>query len=158
MKDAQFTVVFVTHSLANGTGPNGGRDMFQRDHNNNIVMGQSGWYSAFAQGIDLARVRGIKPGDIHMNLSVSAPTEVYERRYGDAKMRKHEAIMPGTKVTFEAVVSDHVTQSNLRQILERIGKYVGLSAYGFRLGYGHFSVLEVIVAASEGAASEPDNQ
>jgi len=154
MKNVKFELCFSACCLANGTGPSGERDVFQRDNEDNIVFQQAAWFSAFAQGIDLARVRGIKPGDIHMNLSVKAPTEMYERRYGDgahgeSKYRVHEAIMPGTTVTFEAVVSDHVTESSLKEILTKIGKYVGLSPYGFRLGMGRFNVVSVEVEHSE---------
>ena len=72
MKDVKFTLEFTTHVLANGTGPTGEKDCFQRDNEKNLVWQQAWWYSAFAQAIDLARIKGIKPGDIHMNLSVKA--------------------------------------------------------------------------------------
>ena len=152
MKDVKFTLEFTTHVLANGTGPTGEKDCFQRDNEKNLVWQQAWWYSAFAQAIDLARIKGIKPGDIHMNLSVKADTEVYKRRYGENKFRTHEAILPGSRVTFEAVVADHVTESSLHLILERMGKYIGLSPYGYRLGFGKFNVVKVEVAPSE-----PDN-
>ena len=157
MKDVTFTIEVISHILANGIGPNGETDAFQRDNKNALVFQQSAFYSAFAQAIDLARVRGIKPADINMNLSVPAATEQYERRYQGDRYRWHEAIMPGTKVTFEAVVADHVTESSLHLILERMGKYVGFSPYGHKLGYGKFSVIEVKVAPSEGPVSEPGN-
>lgn len=149
MKDVILTLEFVTHCLANGRGPGMGQDVFQRDSEGRLVWQQSWWYSAFAQSINLARVRGIKPGDIHMNLSVQADTEIYTRRYGDNKYRTHEAIMPGTIVKFEAVVADHVTESSLKLILDRMGKYVGLSPYGYKLGYGKFNVAKIEVAPSE---------
>ena len=57
--------------------------------------------------------------------------------------------MPATKVTFEAVVADHVTESSLATILDRMGKFVGLSPYGYRLGYGKFNVVSVEVAPSD---------
>jgi hypothetical protein len=149
MKDATFTLEFTTHVLANSQGPNGERDHFQRDSDSKLIWQQSWWYSAFTRAIELAHIRGIKAADIHMNLAVDAKTEVYRRRYGEGRFRTHEAIMPGTKVTFEAIVADHVTESNLNAILDRMGKYVGLSPYGFRLGYGKFNVDSVKVAASD---------
>lgn len=154
MKDACFTIEVVSHILANSTGPNGERDVFQRDANDDLVFQQSAWYSAFAQAIDLAHVKGIKASDINMNLSVSADTEAYERRYQGDKFRTHEAIVPGTRVKFEAVVADHVTDSNLTLILDRMGKFVGFSPYGYRLGQGKFNLVSVVIAPSEGQLSD----
>lgn len=151
MKDARFTLEFTQHVLANGTGPDGKPDRFQRDGANNIIFQQSWFHSAFCQAIELAHMRGIKAGDIHMDLTFTAPTQLYNRRYGPEKYREHEAIYPGTKVTFNAVVADHVTDQMLKQILERMGKFVGLSPYGFKLGFGKFGVVEVTVAPSDAA-------
>jgi hypothetical protein len=149
MKDAKFVLEFTTHVLANGIGPDGERDHFQRDSENNLIWQQSWWYSAFTRSIELAHIRGIKAADINMNLAVSTKTEMYRRRYGEGKFRTHEAIMPGTRVEFEAIVADRVTESVLDTILERMGKYVGLSPYGYKLGYGKFNVISVDVAPSE---------
>lgn len=154
MKDATFTLEFTTHVLANGTGPKGEPDHFQRDGANQIVFNQSWWHSAFSRAIEFVRMRGIKASDIQMDLTFTAPTQVYKRRYGSNGQdhyRPHEAIMPGTRVTFNAMVSDAVTAQVLRGLLERIGKYIGISPYGYRLGFGKFTVIEVKVAPSDAA-------
>lgn len=151
MKNTQFVLEFVSHVLANSVGPNGERDYFQRDGSNQIVFQQSWFHSAFSHAIELARIRGVKASDIQMDLTFTAPTQVYRRRYGDNKYRPHEAIMPGTKVTFNAVVADHVTEQILHNILERMGKFVGLSPFGFRMGFGKFNVFTVNVAPSDAA-------
>lgn len=154
MKDAKWTLEFTTHVLANGVGPDGSKDHFQRDSQNKLIFQQSWWYSAFTRAIQLAHIRGVKAADIHMDLAVEAPTEIYRRRYGDDKFRTHEAIMPSTQVGFEAIVADHVTESNLKTILDRMGKYVGLSPYGYRLGFGKFNVIDVEVAPSDSDNSD----
>lgn len=151
MKDSSFTVEFTSHVLANGTGPKGERDHFQRDSNNCIVFQQSWFHSAFTRAIELCNARGIKASDIQVDLSFTAPTQVYRRRYGEGNFRPHEAIMPGTRVTFNAIVADHVTDTILHTLLERMGKFIGLSPYGYRLGYGKFNVIEVKVSPSDAA-------
>jgi hypothetical protein len=154
MKDVHFVLEFTTHVLANGMGPDDKRDHFQRDSHNDLIWQQSWWYSAFTRAIELAHLRRIKAADIHMNLAVKATTATYRRRYGDEKYRTHEAIMPGSKVEFEAVVADHVTKSNLEAILDKMGKFVGLSPYGYRLGFGKFNVVSVEVASSDSETSD----
>ena len=96
-------------------------------------------------------MRGIKGVDIQMDLQVRAPTQVYARRYGDDQFRRHEAIMPGTRVDFTGIVADHVTEQMLHTLLDRMGKSIGLSPYGFRLGFGRFSIINVKVAPSDAA-------
>ena len=151
MKDVKFTVEFTQHVLANSTGADGKRDVFQRDSHKRLIFQQSWWYSAFKRAMEMEHIRSLKPGDISMDLCVEAPTQFFDRRYGRGEVRTHEAIMPGTRVTFHAVVDDGVTESTLRRILERMGRFVGLSPYGHKLGYGHFELLELVVAPSEAA-------
>lgn len=149
MKDASFTLEFTRHVLANSTTPDGDPCIFQRDSNDKMIWQQSWWYSAFSRAIEMANIRGMKAADINMDLSVDAPTEMFKRKYGRDKIRTHEAIMPGTEVTFNAIVADHVTESNLTPVLERMGKYVGMSPFGFRLGFGKFNVVKVNIAPSD---------
>jgi len=154
MKDAKFTLEFTRHVLANSFGPDEDQAIFQRDSKDNLIFSAAWFFSMFTKAIEISHIRGIKASDIHINLGINAPTELYKRRYGGDKYRTHEAIMPGTKVTFEAIVSDHVTQSNLSVILEKAGKFVGLSPFGYRLGYGLFSVLHIEVSPSDSDAKD----
>jgi len=152
MKDANWTLEFTSHVLANSMHADGERDVFQRDSNGAMIWQQSWWYSAFTKAIELAHIRGIKAADIQVDLVVKADTAFYKRTYGrDEKSRVHEAIFPGTRVTFEAMVADHVTWSSLKAILERMGKYIGLSPYGHRLGFGKFNVAMLAVGGSDAA-------
>ena len=152
MKDALFTLCFTSHVLANSTGPKGEPDHFQRDADNKIVFQQCWFHSAFCRAIELAHMRGVKASDIQMDLTFEALTQPFKRRYGDGQYRTHEAIMPGTSVTFNAVVADSVTEQMLKTLLERMGKFVGLSPYGYKLGYGKFSVAKATVAPSDAAS------
>lgn len=153
MKNASFTLEFTTHVLANSlsTKSKSDKDIFQRDSAGRMIWQQNWWYSAFAQAIDLAKTRNIKSSDIHMDLVVDAPTKVYTRKYGEDLYRKHEAIFPGAQIKFLAVVSDYVTQSQLEKILTVMGKFIGLSPYGYKLGYGKFNVLACVVEPSDSA-------
>ena len=149
MKDATFTIEVLRHILANGSDAGGDHDRFQRDSEGNIIFQQSWWHSAFAAALPGTGIRHIKPNDICMDLTVNVLTEKYNRRYGKDSYRIHEAIMPGEIVTFRALVADHVSESNLQILLDRVGRFIGLSPYGHKLGYGKFKLIEVTVQPSE---------
>ena len=151
MKEAKFELEFTSHVLANSTNVKGQKDVFQRDGDDNLVFQCSWWYTALTKAIELARVRGVKASDISMDLTVKAPTEIYNRKYSGDQYREHEAIMPGTVVTFNAMVSDNITESILRNILEKLGTYVGLSPYGHGLGYGKAHLKSLTVEPSDAA-------
>jgi len=151
MKEATWVVEFVSPCLANSGGPAGEKDRFLTDSKGRLIFSQAQHYSAFTKAIEVARVRGVKAGDIQPDLLVEAPTALYERRYGEDKYRTHEAIMPGTRVQFKAVVDDRITESVFRLILEKLGSYVGFSPYGFKLGFGKYVVISVTVAPSDAA-------
>ena len=121
MKDARFKLEFTAHVLANSSNSTGQKDCFQRDSDDNLIFQQSWFYSAFTKAIEITRIKGIKPGDISMDLLVKAPTQMYKRKYGEDNYRTHEAIMPGTVVEFNAIVADHITESVLKNLLNKMG-------------------------------------
>ena len=151
MKAVSFELEFTTSVLANSTNVKGQQDVFQRDGSNNIILQQSWIYTALTKAIELTRIRGVKASDISVDLVIKAPTEVYNRKYGHDQYREHEAIMPGTVVTFNAMVSDNVTESILRNILEKLGTYIGLSPYGHALGHGRSVLKSLTVEPSDAA-------
>jgi len=147
MKDVKFEIEFVTHCLATGGDPEQDLpDTFARDSSDHIIMQKTWFHSAFTRAIELARLQGqMKAEDIQIDPTITAETERYERRFDADAFRIHEAIPPGTKVSFEGMAEDNVDQKMLKAVLERMGKYVGLSPYGFRLGFGRFHVVSVEV-------------
>ncbi|MEE8575668.1 MAG: hypothetical protein V3T31_00290 [candidate division Zixibacteria bacterium] len=153
MKDATFTIEFVSHCLASGRSRDPGDkvDRFDKDGSGKLIWKYSWWYSAIQQAIKIGSFKGIKPNDVNICLTVNAPIEVFKRRVveGDNVWYKnHEAIMPGGQITFEAVVADHVTEQLLSEVLSRTGKFIGVSPYGHNLGFGRFEVVDVTVAPS----------
>lgn len=142
MKNGSITLEYTTHCLSSGNRDDVS-DRFQRDSDNHIVWNAAWWYSALSAAIPNSGTTGIKPGCLNFHAVVEAPTAVYRRKYGWDKYRSHEAIMSGTKVTFKFVAGDHVTETALKQIMDYLGSYVGLSPYGFNLGYGRFKVVSL---------------
>jgi hypothetical protein len=145
MKDAKFTLEFVSHCLANGRSQDRNCDTFDRDSEGRLIWSYVWWYSALQKAVDGAKLSSPKPAQVNVCLTVEAPVSIYKRKIKENWFRRHEAIDPGTRVTFAAVVDDVVTESSLRTLLDWVGKYVGISPYGYNLGFGRFNVIEVVV-------------
>jgi len=145
MKNASFTLEFVSHCLANGRTRDRNCDTFDRDGQGRLIWSYNWWYSALQKAVDGAKLSSPKPAQVNVCLTVEAPVSIYKRKIKDNWFRRHEAIDPGTKVTFSAVVDDSVTESSLRALLDWVGKFVGISPYGYNLGFGRFNVIEVVV-------------
>lgn len=147
MKNGKLEIEFVTHCLASGNRDTVS-DRFMKDSEGRVVWNQSWWYSALTTAILQSGVRDVKPGHFNFNPVVVAETQLYRRKYNGDKFRTHESIMPGTKVEFEFIVPDQVTEGMVRRIMEYLGKYIGLSPYGYKLGYGKFNVSRATVDSS----------
>ena len=149
MKKVTFKVEFVKHSIA----PKSYHDdsfTFDRDHNGNLLWEQRWWYSAFKNAIDYCHMKGIKAADICMDLSFKARTEEFTHNWGQKKgVMSSEAIPPGTTVAFNAMVADYITESMLRNLLDTMGRYIGLSPYGHGMGYGRFTLLDIEMEHSD---------
>lgn len=146
MKNSTFTIEFVSHCLANSPNRSNDCDRFDKDSAGNLIWGFSWWYSALTRAIsDNKAFKGIKANQINIDLVVKADIEEYRRRINERRYRNHEAIMPGTSVTFTAVVHDRITETVLRDLLTYTGKFIGISPFGFNIGFGRFEVVDVSV-------------
>ena len=152
MKHGRLVIEYVTHCLASGNADATG-DRFLRDSAGEIIWNQSWWYSALSNAILQAGVRNIKAGHFNFDPVVAAKTDACCRKYGGNKFRTHESILPGTRVEFKFIVPDHVTSTMVQQVMEYLGKHVGLSPFGYNLGYGKFNVISSEVAASVNLSS-----
>ena len=143
MKDATVTIEYLTHCLASGRKSREGYDEFEKDGGGNLIWRQSWWYAALARAIEMSGARGVKPGYFSFSPTVTADVIIYKRKYGYDKFRTHEAIAPGTQVSFDLVVHDSVTKSVMERIFDKMGKFVGLTPYGHGLGFRKFRLVAV---------------
>lgn len=156
MKEMILEIEYVTECLAQSQGRREqNTDWFKRDGDKNIIWCQSWWYSAISRTVEMYEIRGIKPSMFNFCPVVEAEkTEVFERQYKRNKIRCHESIPVGTRVTFTAVVADQITDSVANSLFTKMGKYVGLSPYGHNLGYGKFNVISIDLQDCKGLTEE----
>jgi hypothetical protein len=146
MKKAKFEIEFLQPMLANGR-PGDITCRFNRDTEGMLVFESRWWHSAISAALkNMPDMKHVSPEDINVALQVRAATKLHERTYfkHDKKCRRvHESIPPGAIVKFEALVADQVSESNLKAILSMIGSYIGMSPFGYKLGFGKFKVLTI---------------
>lgn len=143
MKDLSLTIEFVTHCLSAGRRTDDDHDSFDRDNSGNIIWRQPWWHAAMLKAIELAGLRGVKPGFFYFDPVISVKTEIYKRKYGRDKYRSHEAIMPGTELKVHAMADDAVTEKQANDLFTCMGRYVGLSPFGYNLGFGKFEIKDM---------------
>lgn len=121
----------------------GDMDRFQRASDGSIIWSQSWWHAVLNRAKKSLNM-DVRLSDIQFSLSVTAETAPHQRRYGGKKYRVHEAILPGNPVRFDFALDNNVSPEELEQLMRHIGKFIGISPYGYNLGYGKFEVLEVV--------------
>jgi len=138
-------VEFLKPCLSCGNRDDEDKDKFQRASDDSIIWSQSWWHAVLVKAKrDLEM--DVNVSDITFSLSVVADTGTYRRKYSGNKYRNHEAIMTGTKVKFDFALKNKVTLEDLQKMMEHIGTFVGVSPYGYNLGYGKFRVLDVVAS------------
>jgi len=144
MKDLSITVEFLTPCLVLGPiDRDTNCEYFERDSHNNIVWNQAWWYSAITKTISMFKLKDVSAKDFNWALAVVAKTETYNVKYSGTKYRNHECLPAREPVTFEAVVPDDLDEEVINELFTRMGKYVGISPYGYNLGYGKFGLLSI---------------
>ena len=105
------------------------------------VFLQSWWTAAFrlaAQGLN-RHFR--EAGQIMVAPCVDGHLDHYDRASADGlKPRRHEAFLAGTEVKVNFYLPPGLSQAEFMEMLSFVGKYVGVSPFGHRDGYGRFEL------------------
>ena len=149
---------FTTPSLGNVRKPD--YDRMSRDRDGKVIFMTSWWRAAFTKASTaLSRYHRLVD-KIHPALQVEGPVSRIKRPFGSQmdRIKVHEGFDIGARVTFRFILPYGMTIEQFAELLETVGDYIGISAYGWKTGdYGHFKVLEVARRArsphQEGGAS-----
>ena len=153
MTTVEITIEFLTHCLSVGSEQCRDVSEFDKDKDGGIIWRQSWWHAALAKTIEVHGLSSVDPAQFLFDPTVTAETARYRRKYGYNKYREHEAILPGTRVTFRAAISGNLTVGAVADIMTCMGRFVGLTPYGHKLGYGKFKVIKV-EPVKEGTSDE----
>lgn len=78
---------------------------------------------------------------------ISPTLHLYKRTYSKLKVEYYEIIRKGTVLTFNIIIKEGKDMCPntdlLRQAIENVGKFYGISPWGSKFGYGRFSVISM---------------
>jgi hypothetical protein len=133
---------FNTPCLGNVRRPD--RDLMERDPDGMVIFMPTWWRFAFRDAARMLnrfqkQVDCIKPA-----LAVEGEVKVFSRQFGERPedYKEHEAFIAGDTLVCRFML-DGIKLGSFRELLETVGKYQGMSPYGFKDGFGRFSVMEV---------------
>lgn len=132
---------------------------FRRDKKNRIAINKTEWQWAFASAAKALRF-DIDVATIRTETGFEAPSlNLYTRKYhfkGKPHEEMFESISEGTVLTIPILVMESreddkegqqqrpPSHEELQDILKFVGRFIGLSPWGTRWGYGTFEIEEMI--------------
>jgi hypothetical protein len=164
MREVTVRIEFISHCLGNvrRTITENGKEwpVFYLPRLKDQVRFEATWWAQkmrFAAQILNKHHRLVK--DIAFDLVVdgraSNDVEQFFKRYtAKTNFVRHECFAEGTVIGVNCVVPDDISDNDLWQLMETIGKYKGISPYGHN-EYGHFTVISVATKNKGGARGGP---
>ena len=132
---------FTTPSLGNERREQ--RDLMMRSKDGNVLMLQSWWRCSMAFAAKALGCFTREVEQIQVDPEVKGTTGIYRRWYNSTSFKEHEAFLIGTEIEARMLLPNGIKPSDLRRLLETAGRYVGLSAYGYKENFGRFVVVSV---------------
>jgi len=143
---------FETPSLGSKRGEKeGDPDQMIRGPDGNVTFSQTWWRTIVCQGAKCygkhqERVRSILWGS-----SVDGTTKMFTRYYllrdsqgrSQKLCKEHEAFLAGEIIGVKAMLPDDIPIEDFKDIMAVAGQYFGISPFGWKMGFGKFTVTEI---------------
>lgn len=149
MRKIKATIQFTSPCLANM--PIGGgeptADKFDRDCEDRIIIRPNCLESAVHKTLKFSEFEHIRASDVIIAPEIDTTTRLWKRNYtshGARKSRTHEMIPQDQRCTLELAVATHVNAAQAREFLVALGKFVGISPFGHNMGFGRFTLINVV--------------
>lgn len=108
-----------------------------------VTLPLSAWRRALELGADTVGVPHDRIEGIRIDPIIRRRPDIYQRYYDKAKFTEHEAYPTDTIIQVTALVPHTVSDALFMRIMTAIGKWWGISPYGWeRHGYGRFVVVK----------------
>ena len=148
MRKISVDIQFTSPCLANAPmGDTITADKFDRDRNNRVLIRPNCLESAVHKTLRFSEFGDINAHDVIIAPEIDTPTRMWSRQYmskGTRQARTHEIIPQDQTCTLEVAASDNVSDTQLREFLTALGKFVGISPFGHNMGFGRFSVINAV--------------
>ena len=134
---------FITPCLGNVRRPNG-PDRMLRTPGGEVMFLASWWRSALAYAAKAINRYQREIESIQPALEIRGDLKVYPRYYGNRGLfNEHEAFLEGAEVEVNFLLPTRMKLATFQRIMEVVGEYAGISPYGWKDGYGRFTVIDI---------------
>ena len=154
MRELKVTLAFTTECLGNVKYQPEGQEWpayrFARTPDGHIRF-EAGWWRANIRFAADALCRHQSCVDqIHFDIAVvkAQPTKMHRRYFNSKAYMRHEAFLPGDRITIKCLVPDAINDEDFKQLMDLIGRFRGISPFGPR-EYGFFTVASVQLSVGQ---------
>lgn len=138
------TVRFLSPSLGSAKRPGDGVFLLTRSPDGRIVFPATWHYANLSRAARLINRYQHAVGQLAWDPFVcyEGQTPLYRRYTGPTRYAQHESLPIGARVTFAVTAPNDVGADGLSLLMEKAGKFYGLSPFGVNCGFGRFEVIE----------------
>jgi predicted NAD/FAD-binding protein len=116
-------------------------DTMLRDASGTVIFMQSWWrfgleYAAKALSTNVDAVK-----EIQADPRVTGSLSTFKRFYRRDQFTAHEAFDVGSTIDVAFCLPNEISLPQFKKLLEVMGRFVGISPYGFRQDFGRFEVV-----------------
>ena len=143
-------VVEFTTDCLGSVRKSDGPDQLLKTPRGKVMFLPKWWRSTFDFAANAVSCNQKIVKNIQPDVEADGDVTVVKRFYGEGgdQFTEHEAFAAGSRATFRFMVPHSLNLEQFERLLTTIGAYRGISPYGWRDGYGRFTVVEVTNGAS----------
>ena len=141
MIEVSIKLQYLTPALGNDRSDD--VDRMLRNTSGQVIFLQS-WYQAGLNYAAKALAKNQKDvAKIQFDPVVDGHVTEFRRYYSADKYKIHEAFAAGSVVGINAMLPREISIDDFEELMKIVGKYCGLSPYGWKKDYGRFEVISV---------------
>lgn len=140
--EAYLTLTFSEPCLGNDRRPDPEPNKMLKSAEGKVIFPQAWWRSITGRAATAIMKHQERIFDVLWTPEIDGTIKLHKRFYGsDGAFKLHEAFERGDHIGVKALIPNDIPFDDFISILRLAGEYFGISPFGWRRGYGRFSIL-----------------
>ena len=144
--EAYITLTFNEPCIGNQRRPDDVPNEMLKGADGRVIFPQAWWRNVVGRAAAVYGKHQQRIIDVLWTPEIDGTIKYIKRYYGafdKAEFRLHEGFDRGDSIGAKALVPDDIALDDFTAVLKIAGQYFGISPFGWRQGYGKFSVTKV---------------